>query len=497
MGGLYGATLLQQDGHDVTVLERDGQPPPPPGGAWEGWRRRGVAQFHLPHGYLVRFRHVVDAELPGLNGAFVEAGALRWDIIDSFPDALTGGRRPDDDRFVMITGRRPMMESAAAGFAAGAGVDIRRGVAVLGLAHEPGPDGVVHVTGVRTADGDVIDADLVVDCGGRRTSAPAWLRAIGASGPREERADSGFCYYARHYRSSDGSTPPLRGAVMQPQGSISTITLPADRGTWSVVITAASGDRALRGLADVERFEAAIRACPLVAHWIDAEPITGIDTLAGIDDVRRCYVVDGTPVATGIVSIGDAWTCTNPSLGRGISIGALGAVALRDALRSVDASDAGARRDVVAAWRRLGEQRSGPHVEDTMAFDRHRLTEMRLAAEGQPYRTDDAGWTMAEAFRRAAPHDPDLLRAQLSLTQMLARGCDVMAVPGAAERAVALSGAAADRLPGPSREELVAIADRHGHTRRSQRRPAAGGDRSGTAPRAGGECSGTATRARG
>jgi hypothetical protein len=31
--------------------------------------------------------------------------------------------------------------------------------------------------------------------------------------------------------------------------------------------------------------------------------------------------MDGVPVATGIVSVGDAWACTNPSLGRGITMG--------------------------------------------------------------------------------------------------------------------------------------------------------------------------------
>jgi hypothetical protein len=32
-------------------------------------------------------------------------------------------------------------------------------------------------------------------------------------------------------------------------------------------------------------------------------------------DRLRSYVVDGAPVVTGMVSVGDAWACTNPSLG--------------------------------------------------------------------------------------------------------------------------------------------------------------------------------------
>ena len=40
-----------------------------------------------------------------------------------------------------------------------------------------------------------------------------------------------------------------------------------------------------------------------------------------------------TPVATGVLAVADSWACTNPSLGRGASIGLMHAVALRDLLR--------------------------------------------------------------------------------------------------------------------------------------------------------------------
>ena len=46
-------------------------------------------------------------------------------------------------------------------------------------------------------------------------------------------------------------------------------------------------------------------------------------------------MVDGEPVVTGLAALGDAWACTNPSLGRGASIGLLHACALRDLLREV------------------------------------------------------------------------------------------------------------------------------------------------------------------
>ena len=49
--------------------------------------------------------------------------------------------------------------------------------------------------------------------------------------------------------------------------------------------------------------------------------------------------MEGRPVATGLVAVGDSWACTNPSIGRGASIGLLHAVALRDVLRETRPSE--------------------------------------------------------------------------------------------------------------------------------------------------------------
>jgi hypothetical protein len=47
--------MLANDGHDVTVLERDPSMPPSPGMAWEQ-DRKGVNQFKMLHFFLARFR---------------------------------------------------------------------------------------------------------------------------------------------------------------------------------------------------------------------------------------------------------------------------------------------------------------------------------------------------------------------------------------------------------------------------------------------------------
>jgi hypothetical protein len=65
-----------------------------------------------------------------------------------------------------------------------------------------------------------------------------------------------------------------------------------------------------------------VGACPRQALWLDGAPITGVLPMAGVRDRRRRFVVDGRSVATGFAAIGDARACTNPSGGRGLSVGA-------------------------------------------------------------------------------------------------------------------------------------------------------------------------------
>jgi pimeloyl-ACP methyl ester carboxylesterase len=86
MVGLCAGMLLADDGHDVTLLERDPAPPPGPSEAWSRWERRGVNQFRLPNFFVSRFRITVEAELPRLGRALEAAGACRYNIVENIPD---------------------------------------------------------------------------------------------------------------------------------------------------------------------------------------------------------------------------------------------------------------------------------------------------------------------------------------------------------------------------------------------------------------------------
>src|SRR5215469_9333679 len=164
-GGIVGlsmAMMLAKQGHEVTVLERDGGGVPgSPDQAWQAWDRHGVAQFRQHHYLHTAGRQILDAALPEVTQALLGAGATTFDMLALMPPFIEDrSPREGDERFVTVTGRRPVIEYAVASTAA-RHLDIRRGASVTGLmTGQPAATGVPNVTGVRTSDGEEFAADL-------------------------------------------------------------------------------------------------------------------------------------------------------------------------------------------------------------------------------------------------------------------------------------------------------------------------------------------------
>jgi 2-polyprenyl-6-methoxyphenol hydroxylase-like FAD-dependent oxidoreductase len=462
MVGLTAAMLLARDGHQVMVLERDDAPPPTTADeAWDGWERRGVNQFRLSHFIQPGFHGMAEREMPELLDDLTRAGALRFNALELVPQELSGGVRPGDGDYTALTGRRPIIEAAVASRAqATDGIEIRRGVAVAGLVVADATDNgtAPHVMGVHLESGEEVTGDLVLDLGGRRSALPKWLEGIGAKPMHEELEDCGFTYYGRHFRSKDGSTPPMIGPLAMDYGSVSVLTLPADNGTWGCVVVTVGGDAPLRGLRDTDRWTAAMQSFPLQAHWLDGVPLEdGVVSMTKIEDRRRRWVVDDQPVVTGIAPVGDAWACTNPSLGRGVTIGAYHAVALRDLLREGDPSDP---TGFALAWQRKTDESVGEWYDATLAFDRNRLAEATAAIEGKEFETDDPAWNQFHAMGQGAGSDPDLFRAMFDIIGVIRPPSVVFGNAEIAAKIDAIGDSYKDaEYFGPTRDEMVAIAN--------------------------------------
>lgn len=455
--GLGASLLLARDGHQVTVLERDPAFPPDPEAAWEGWERRGVNQFRLLHFFQPRYRQLMDANVPEVVTALLDAGAL---VVNPFRDApaeVTGGFREGDECHDAVTARRPVAEAAIARVvAATENVAVRRGVGMVGLlTGDTTTAGVPHVVGVRTDAGEELRADLVVDAAGRRSMLPISLTDIGAQPPVEDRSDCGFVYFGRHFRSNDGSVPMAFGPLLQEYGTVSALTLPADNGTWGIGIIASAKDKSMRALKNLDVWTSVVKSMPLCAHWLDGEPLDDqVAVMAKIEDQHRSFVLDGRPIATGVVALADSWACTNPSVGRGISIGTIHAVGLRDLLHDMPTDPVALQQQ----WHEITMATAEPWYRSTLAFDEGRLAEIDALLEGRPLEPTPE-FEIGKALGAAAAKDPEMLRALLDLAGVLALPEEVLGRPGVFERVVEIgSGWRDEQLPGPSRDELVALA---------------------------------------
>jgi 2-polyprenyl-6-methoxyphenol hydroxylase-like FAD-dependent oxidoreductase len=455
--GLSMALMLTRYGHQVTVLERDGAPvPDSPDQAWQAWDRRGVAQFRQPHYLHPGGRQVLDALLPDVRDAVLAARGSRFDVLTLMPPGITDrAPRYGDERFVTVTGRRPVLEYAVAA-TAGQCLDVRRGTQVTGLlAGAATATGVPNVTGVRLADGQELAADLVIDAMGRRSGLPGWLAAVGARPPAEEAGDSGFIYYTRYFRATEAAVPPFRAGLMTPFDCFSLVTLPGDAQTWSVTIYISAHDRALKKLRDPSHWTALVAACPMHAHLLDGKPVSDVVAMSGLVNRYRRLVADGIPVATGIVSVGDSQACTNPSLGRGITTGLLHAAGTL----GVVLQHLGDPLALACAHDQMSQARVRPWYEDTIEFDRQRKEQIDASIDGRPARAPAGPAALARsALPVAMQADADLFRAFAEINAMITPPRQVMARPGLIDRILDIArGRPPEPPPGPSRDQVLRL----------------------------------------
>ena len=166
-----------------------------------------------------------------------------------------------------------------------------------------------------------------------------WIAALGGDvQPVEEQSEAGIIYLSRFYRLRDGRELPVlteRGAGGD-LGYMGFAGFYGDNGTFSITFGVPTVDRELMALRDVDAWEAAVRTLTPLEPWTEdglADPITDVEAMARLTNRIRRFVVDGEPVATGLVVIGDAAVTTNPWYGKGCAQAGIAAEALSAALR--------------------------------------------------------------------------------------------------------------------------------------------------------------------
>jgi 2-polyprenyl-6-methoxyphenol hydroxylase-like FAD-dependent oxidoreductase len=422
--GLFLGAALQRRGHSVTIVDRDGGPEPD-----GSWPRKGVMQFHHAHAFRGPVAGALHRELPEAYTRWLELGA----------EPVTA---PGSDVLAGIRSQRSTFEKALREVvAAEPGLTLLRG----------------HVRGVRQVDGvaiglDVdgtaIPAELVLDASGRSSPVTRDL------GEREGfGGDCGLAYVDRLYRLRPGAEPgPLAGPIAW-QGDFDgylVLVFPHEQGVFSTVIMRNGHDAELKLLRHDAAYDAACAAIPGLAAWTDparAEPLGSVFPGGSLlNHYRGQRRVDGRPLLSGLVVVGDAVGTTTPNYGRGVTLALMQAERL---LADVDAygADLVAVRDsfdvwcgdVIAAWVR-------DHVDmDTSRVARWSGAELDLA---QPLPSD--------LVLSAAQQDPGIGLALGPYLSMAAGPATLEPLQEAARR-VYETGWRPAYTEGPTRDELARI----------------------------------------
>ena len=240
-----------------------------------------------------------------------------------------------------------------------------------------------------------------------------------------------------------------------------------DHRTYSIIVATAPWDDEFRVLRHNWAYDATLAAIPLAAPWILPEngtPLHDVDTMAGHQNVRRHWVVDGEPVVLGLLPVGDALCTTNPVYGWGASM------ALTYAFAAVDAIGAGGdARAIALRYHATVRDEADGVYQESAAMDRTRGYQWR----SDPIPEHDIAEAerqslIAEGIMQGARRDPVLGRAFLRRMNLLDAPHSILDDPEVVQRAREMRDYYASRPPrtiGPDRAELLAIIE--------QARPAA------------------------
>jgi len=330
MGGLSAAAALSSHCEEVIVLERDTLPS-------SAGSRAGVPQDRQPHGLLAGGLQALDALLPGFAKALADAGAvpMNWfrDIAFERPDVGALPRR--DCGTLALCASRPLIEMV-----------LRQQVVALGNVRFRSNCRVTEIVAgegrpsVRVVSGDsglaTLEADLVIDAGGRGALTLALLNKLGWSQPVETVISLEISYTTAILQwqpvnwtvAATFPDPPdlTNGALFLPmEGGRSFLLLaehhaPTRPQSWDAMLAA------LRGLKTQTIYEA-------VRHLT---PVEGLRHFV-FDESRWRHFERLEKLPHGVLPLGDSLCRFNPIYGQGMSSAALQAKLLRDVLGRVAA----------------------------------------------------------------------------------------------------------------------------------------------------------------
>ena len=329
VAGLSAALLLARDGHQVTLIDKDGF------GSGDGapqdapnWNRPGVPHFLQPHAFIPRGRSVLREHFPDVYQSLLGNGAHEVDMRPKIPGPI----EPQDEELQYLAVRRPMIEWALReAIRSEPGVQVRSASYVTGFNVTSGRGVVAEIDGIAAP------ADFIVDALGRRSPVDRWLADVAIASNPLQTSDCGVVYYSRYYVVKPGHSLPDGPWLLGPRGDLGYLgfaTFPGDNGTFAVLLAVPTGVGHWRALRDPEIFEAAAARIPALGAWLDPENVVAITAVMAMAGLRNSIRDPAPLINAGVVPVGDAYGHTDPFLALGLTFAMLHATELVASLRN-------------------------------------------------------------------------------------------------------------------------------------------------------------------
>jgi 2-polyprenyl-6-methoxyphenol hydroxylase-like FAD-dependent oxidoreductase len=357
MAGLLGARVLADHFEQVILLERDPLPEGPDA-------RKSVPQGRHLHGLLAGGRELLGELFPGLEQELLDGGAILSDVARDTAWFHCGAWK---ERYVsgiqLIHGTRLFLEWKIRGrVAALPNVSIRYGCSVEALLTDAAK---TRITGVqfKTSQGEeTLEADLIVDTGGRGSRAPRWLEALGFGRPEEEEIHVDLGYTSRLYETPTGSAPDWKFLFVNPRapGWRSGLVQCVEGGRWMVTFVSYFGDHAPTDPQGFLEFARSLPTPDVYEAIRDARPISEPTLHKVPSSLWRHYErMERQP--ENFVTFGDAVCAFNPFYGQGMTVASQSARLLGECIAKQAPSTAGELRGLPRDFqRKLAKLLSGP-----------------------------------------------------------------------------------------------------------------------------------------
>lgn len=330
MAGLLTARILTHHFKTVTLIERDCFPDGPEA-------RPGVPQALQGHALLKKGQEILEQLFPGIQDKLVAGGATLVDMAAQPWFTPAGWGVQFDSEFKMVSCSRSFLEwNIRKRVLQLPNLQVIQAAAVQGLlpnADGTGIQGITfndrHTPETEPAPKQLL-ADLVVDASGRRSIAPQWLAQLGYPIPRETVINAHLGYASRIYKLSPQFAKDWQVLFMQaapPHRALAGAIFPIEGDR--ILVGIVGGDHQYPSGNEAE-FMAYTQKLPSPLLWQAiqcAEPLSPIHCHRGTENRLRHYnKLSRWP--EGFVILGDAVCAFNPVYGQGMTIAAMGAIAL-------------------------------------------------------------------------------------------------------------------------------------------------------------------------